>query len=112
MNGHKQDRKCAEIVAYSRRLVNRPRTWRHAGLRTIVQLQGIDSAARPTNTTFLKSLHLNHCDTRHKSSNRETITRKESTMEMQIVFPGEAQVDAVMPGGMVITTDQDGSAPA
>ena len=33
-------------------------------------------------------------------------------MEMQIVFPGEAQVDAVMPGGMVITTDQDGSAPA
>lgn len=33
-------------------------------------------------------------------------------MEMEIVFPGGAQVDAVMPGGMVVTTDQDGSAPA
>ena len=33
-------------------------------------------------------------------------------MEMQIVFPGGAQVDAVMPDGMVITTDQDGSAPS
>ena len=32
-------------------------------------------------------------------------------MEMEIVFPGGAQVDAVM-GNMVITTDQDGSAPA
>lgn len=33
-------------------------------------------------------------------------------MEMQIVLPGGAQVDAIMPGGMVITTHQDGSAPA
>lgn len=33
-------------------------------------------------------------------------------MDMEIVFPGGAQVDAVMPGGMVITTNQDGSAPA
>ena len=33
-------------------------------------------------------------------------------MDMEIVFPGGAQVDAVLPGGMVITTDQDGSAPA
>jgi len=33
------------------------------------------------------------------------------TMEMEIVFPGGAQVDAVM-GNMVITTNQDGSAPA
>lgn len=32
-------------------------------------------------------------------------------MEMEIVFPGGAQVDAVM-GNMVITTNQDGSAPA
>jgi putative redox protein len=32
-------------------------------------------------------------------------------MEMEIVFPGAAQVDAVM-GNMVITTNQDGSAPA
>lgn len=33
-------------------------------------------------------------------------------MEMQIVFPGGARVDAITPDGMVITTDQDGSAPA
>ena len=33
-------------------------------------------------------------------------------MDMEIVFPGGAQVDAVLPGDMVITTDQDGSAPA
>jgi putative redox protein len=32
-------------------------------------------------------------------------------MEMEIVFPGGARVDAVM-GNMVIPTDQDGSAPA
>ena len=32
-------------------------------------------------------------------------------MEMEIVFPGGARVDAVM-GDMVIKTDQDGSAPA
>lgn len=32
-------------------------------------------------------------------------------MEMEIVFPGGAQVDAVM-GNIVITTNQDGSAPA
>lgn len=32
-------------------------------------------------------------------------------MEMQIVFPGGAQVDAVN-GNMVITTNQDGTAPA
>ena len=32
-------------------------------------------------------------------------------MEMEIVFPGQAQVDAVM-GNMVITTNQDGTAPA
>ena len=32
-------------------------------------------------------------------------------MEMEIVFPGGAQVDAVM-GNMVIETNQDGSAPA
>ena len=32
-------------------------------------------------------------------------------MEMEIVFPGGARVDALM-GNMVITTDQDGSAPA
>ncbi len=32
-------------------------------------------------------------------------------MEMQIVFPGGAQVDAIS-GDMVITTNQDGSAPA
>ncbi len=32
-------------------------------------------------------------------------------MEMEIVFPGGQQVDAVM-GDMVITTNQDGSAPA
>ncbi len=32
-------------------------------------------------------------------------------MEMEIVFPGGAQVDAVT-GNMVITTNQDGSAPA
>jgi putative redox protein len=32
-------------------------------------------------------------------------------MEMEIVFPGGAQVDAVM-GNLVITTNQDGSAPA
>ena len=32
-------------------------------------------------------------------------------MEMEIVFPGGAQVDAVM-GNTVITTNQDGSAPA
>jgi putative redox protein len=31
--------------------------------------------------------------------------------EMEIVFPGGAQVDAVM-GNIVITTNQDGSAPA
>jgi len=33
-------------------------------------------------------------------------------MDMEIVFPGGAQVDAVLSNGMVITTDQDGSAPA
>ena len=33
-------------------------------------------------------------------------------MEMQIVFPGGARVDAVMDDGLVITTNQDGSAPA
>jgi putative redox protein len=33
-------------------------------------------------------------------------------MEMEIVFPGGAQVDAVMGPGMVIETNQDGSAPA
>jgi ribosomal protein S12 methylthiotransferase accessory factor len=33
-------------------------------------------------------------------------------MEMQIVFPGGAQVDAITENGMVITTNQDGSAPA
>jgi putative redox protein len=33
-------------------------------------------------------------------------------MEMEIVFPGGARVDAVMGGGMVIETNQDGSAPA
>jgi ribosomal protein S12 methylthiotransferase accessory factor len=32
-------------------------------------------------------------------------------MEMEIVFPGGAQVDAVA-GDLVITTDQDGSAPS
>jgi ribosomal protein S12 methylthiotransferase accessory factor len=32
-------------------------------------------------------------------------------MEMEIVFPGDAQVDA-RAGNMVITTNQDGSAPA
>ena len=32
-------------------------------------------------------------------------------MEMEIVFPGGAQVDALA-GNMVITTNQDGSAPA
>jgi putative redox protein len=32
-------------------------------------------------------------------------------MEMEIVFPGGARVDAVM-GNLVVTTDQDGSAPA
>jgi len=32
-------------------------------------------------------------------------------MEMEIVFPGGARVDAVM-GDMVVTTNQDGSAPA
>ncbi len=32
-------------------------------------------------------------------------------MEMEIVFPGGAQVDAVT-GNMVITTNQDGTAPA
>ncbi len=32
-------------------------------------------------------------------------------MEMEIVFPGGARVDAIS-GGMVITTNQDGSAPA
>lgn len=32
-------------------------------------------------------------------------------MEMEIVFPGEARVDAVI-GDMVIETNQDGSAPA
>lgn len=32
-------------------------------------------------------------------------------MEMQIVFPGGARVDAIS-GGMVIPTNQDGSAPA
>jgi putative redox protein len=32
-------------------------------------------------------------------------------MEMEIVFPGGARVDAVM-GDMVITTNQDGSAPS
>ncbi len=32
-------------------------------------------------------------------------------MEMQIVFPGGARVDAIS-GDMVITTNQDGSAPA
>jgi len=32
-------------------------------------------------------------------------------MEMEIVFPGGTQVDAVM-GNLVITTNQDGSAPA
>ena len=32
-------------------------------------------------------------------------------MEMEIVFPGGAQVDAVM-GNMVIATNQDGTAPA
>jgi putative redox protein len=35
----------------------------------------------------------------------------EQIMEMEIVFPGGDQVDAVM-GNMVISTDQDGSAPA
>lgn len=33
-------------------------------------------------------------------------------MDMEIVFPGGAQVDAILSNGMVITTDQDGSAPA
>jgi ribosomal protein S12 methylthiotransferase accessory factor len=33
------------------------------------------------------------------------------SMEMEIVFPGGAQVDAVM-GDMVIATNQDGTAPA
>ena len=33
-------------------------------------------------------------------------------MEMEIVFPGGLQVDAVMGPGMVIETNQDGSAPA
>jgi putative redox protein len=33
-------------------------------------------------------------------------------MEMQIVFPGGARVDAVSSDGMVIPTNQDGSAPA
>lgn len=33
-------------------------------------------------------------------------------MQMEIVFPGGAQVDAVTQDGMVITTNQDGSAPA
>ena len=33
-------------------------------------------------------------------------------MEMEIVFPGGAKVDAVMGPGMVIETNQDGSAPA
>lgn len=32
-------------------------------------------------------------------------------MEFEIVFPGGAQVDAHM-GGLVVTTDQDGSAPS
>ena len=32
-------------------------------------------------------------------------------MDMEIVFPGGARVDALM-GGLVVTTDQDGSAPA
>jgi ribosomal protein S12 methylthiotransferase accessory factor len=32
-------------------------------------------------------------------------------MEMQIVFPGDMQVDALA-GDLVITTDQDGSAPS
>jgi len=32
-------------------------------------------------------------------------------MEMEIVFPGDQRVDAVM-GNMVVTTNQDGSAPA
>jgi len=32
-------------------------------------------------------------------------------MEMEIVFPGGARVDALM-GNLVVTTDQDGSAPA
>jgi ribosomal protein S12 methylthiotransferase accessory factor len=33
-------------------------------------------------------------------------------MEMQIVFPGGARVDAITGDGALITTDQDGSAPA
>jgi putative redox protein len=33
-------------------------------------------------------------------------------MEMEIVFPGGLQVDAVMGPGMVVETNQDGSAPA
>jgi ribosomal protein S12 methylthiotransferase accessory factor len=33
-------------------------------------------------------------------------------MEMEIVFPGGARVDAITADGMRITTNQDGSAPA
>ena len=33
-------------------------------------------------------------------------------MEMEIVFPGGLQVDAVMGPGMTVETNQDGSAPA
>lgn len=32
-------------------------------------------------------------------------------MEFEIVFPGGARVDAVMPDGTVVQTDQEGSAP-
>jgi putative redox protein len=39
-------------------------------------------------------------------------TKDVDLMEMEIVFPGGAQVDAVMGPGMVIETNQDGSAPA
>ncbi len=33
-------------------------------------------------------------------------------MEMEIVFPGGARVDAVMPDGLVIRTNQDGTDPS
>ena len=41
----------------------------------------------------------------------QPIQRNETLMEMEIVFPGGARVDAIL-GNMVITTDQDGSAPS
>jgi putative redox protein len=41
-----------------------------------------------------------------------TTKKDDISMEMEIVFPGGLQVDAVMGPGMVVETNQDGSAPA